>query len=67
MAVWRFAVQSDQVRMGNRRRRALTRDGCNEPFKGRFWCPARRWFRTEPCPFESRDECANFRAMCGRL
>lgn len=67
MAVWRFDVRSQQVWMGKRHRPAVTRDGCNEPFKGRYWCPSRRWFQQEPCPFMNRNECRNFQWMCGCL
>jgi len=39
--------------------------GCNQPFKGRYWCPRKRWFRAEPCPFLNRRECDNYRRLCG--
>ncbi len=67
MTLWRFTIQGDVVVMGDRNRRKLTRKGCNEPFKGRYWCPKRQWFRREPCPFSSRNECETFEAMCGCL
>ncbi len=46
-----------------RERKLLTRKGCNEPFKDRFWCPEQEWFMTESCPFINRHECKNFKRM----
>ena len=67
MKVWKFQVHSGKVSAGRKRRRAITLEGCNEPFKGRFWCPARQWFMTSPCHFEDRQECRNFQIICGIL
>ena len=67
MAIWRFAIQGNKVSFGNRQRRIITRKGCNEPFKGRYWCPKAQWFRKEICPFVNRKECENFVMMCGSL
>ncbi len=67
MSVWRFSIQGTQVRNGDRTREKITRDGCNEPFKGRFWCPKLNWFRSEACPFVNRQECENYEVMCGCL
>ncbi len=67
MSVWRFTIQGDRVVMGEKSRPRLTRRGCNEPFKGRYWCPKRQWFRREPCPFSCKNECELFEAMCGCL
>ncbi len=66
MAIWQFSVQSSMVRHGGRQRRTLTECGCNEPFKDRYWCPKKRWFMKEACPFVSRHECRIFHDMCGR-
>jgi len=65
--VWRFSVDDGDVRYGDRQRRKITRNGCNEPFKGRYWCPKLKWFRRDVCPFACRRECENFEAMCGAL
>ncbi len=67
MKVWKFDIQQGRVTAGRKQRRTITVDGCNEPFKSRFWCPERRWFMTAPCPFENRRECRNFEIMCGIL
>ncbi|MHB8809338.1 MAG: hypothetical protein ACYC9M_04920 [Desulfobulbaceae bacterium] len=45
----------------------FTRKGCNEPYKDRYWCPRKQWFRRAPCPFENREECDNYIKMCGCL
>jgi hypothetical protein len=57
MAVWRFSIQGNKVRHGDRKRENLTAEGCNEPFKGRYWCPKLQWFQCEPCPFMNQQEC----------
>jgi len=67
MGVWKFVVQDNDVRCGERTRLKLTPDGCNEPFKDRYWCPKRQWFRREPCPFENETECEIYILMCGSL
>lgn len=67
MAVWRFSIQGNQVNNGKQTRAALCRNGCNEPFKNRFWCPKLQWFRTEACPFANQRECDNYQVMCGCL
>jgi len=67
MSVWQFRVLANEVWIGKRHRLALTRTGCNEPFKDRYWCPSRRWFLRSPCPFLSRNECTTFKGMCGSL
>ncbi|MEW6427248.1 MAG: hypothetical protein AB1568_04340 [Thermodesulfobacteriota bacterium] len=67
MSIWIFSIEGDTVKAGTAKRRKITRKGCNEPFKGRYWCPKRRWFRKEPCPFSNRNECECFEAMCGCL
>ncbi len=66
MAIWKFTLQSKTVRHGGTDRPQLTADGCNEPFKDRYWCPQRHWFMREACPFLNRHECYNFELMCGR-
>jgi hypothetical protein len=65
MSIWRFAVDEKDVRFGERRRRKITRNGCNEPYKDRYWCPKKEWFNCEPCPFLCQRECENFTLMCG--
>ena len=65
MAVWKFSIQGDEVGYGTKKRRKLTRNGCNEPYKDRYWCPKLQWFQCEPCPFLNQEECANFEIMCG--
>ena len=67
MAVWKFSVEENIVLHGNTKRQKITEDGCNEPFKGRYWCPKLQWFQLEPCPFQNQKECENFEIMCGAL
>lgn len=67
MPVWKFTIQEDMVRYGDKQRKKITRKGCNEPYKGRYWCPKAMWFRKEICPFVNRKECENFVMMCGCL
>ncbi|MCB2180510.1 MAG: hypothetical protein KQH63_00605 [Desulfobulbaceae bacterium] len=66
-AIWRFSVKYDVVESGNRQRRKISQNGCNEPFKDRYWCPKLQWFRKEVCPFMNRRECENYEVMCGSL
>lgn len=49
------------------KRKSITKNGCNEPFKNRFFCPKREFFTKEKCPFENLTECYNFLKMCGRI
>ncbi len=65
MSVWKFSVQGNMVSFGGKAREKLSKNGCNEPYKGRYWCPKMQWFRGEPCPFVNQRECRNFEAMCG--
>ena len=65
MAIWKFTVNDKDVSYGARNRRLLTPKGCNEPFKERYWCPKKKWFGMEVCPFINRRECENFAQMSG--
>ena len=65
MAVWRFSIRGSEVRFGHGKRKKVTADGCNEPYRIRYWCPKLQWFQGEPCPFQCQQECENFRLMCG--
>ncbi len=65
MSVWKFSVQGDTVEFGKKKRQRLTKNGCNEPYKNRYWCPKQQWFSKEPCPFINRHECENYDVMCG--
>lgn len=67
MTVIRFAIVGDTVLFGRRRRRKISENGCNEPYRGRYWCPKKKWFNREPCPFLCQRECENYQAMCGCL
>lgn len=40
---------------------------CNQYFKGKYYCPGKKWFMSEPCEFISKSECDNFRRMCGEI
>jgi hypothetical protein len=65
MAVWKFSLVNKTVNHGNKKRKQLTSTGCNEPFKDRYWCPKKKWFMTEACPFINQRECRNFEIMSG--
>jgi hypothetical protein len=65
MTIWQFTVNDKDVIYGNRKRRLLTPTGCNEPFKDSYWCPKKKWFNREPCPFINKRECENFALMSG--
>lgn len=65
MSVWKFTIQGNLVKYGVKQRQKITGEGCNEPFKDRYWCPKSQWFKREPCPFVNRRECENFDRMCG--
>jgi len=67
MAVWKFVVHDNAVTYGKKKRLKFTGNGCNEPYKDRYWCPRRQWFRRSPCPFENLRECENYILMCGCL
>lgn len=67
MSVWQVSLQGAHLRLGRTLAHKLHARGCNQPFKGRFWCPKKGWFNTKPCPFTCRTECDNFRRMCGAL
>ena len=65
MKVIKFTIEGDQVHFGAKDRQKLTKNGCNEPYKDRYWCPKKKWFNTEPCPFKCQRECDNYETMCG--
>lgn len=65
MSLWQVHTQGASISLGHSTRSLAEPGGCNQPFRGRFWCPRKRWFRQEPCPFSSRRECDSFRRMCG--
>ena len=67
MAVWSVRTDKGRIDLGGHRRKMLTGNGCNEPFMNSFWCPKRRWFRKEPCPFASKNECETYTRFCGAL
>lgn len=61
--IFQFKVLKDGVHTWNSRkprmRLSANAEGCNEPFKDRFYCPKKKWFTKAPCPFESREDCRN--------
>ncbi|MGV1099815.1 hypothetical protein ACUUL3_10465 [Thiovibrio sp. JS02] len=67
MAIIRFSILGNVVRFGARERQKLSATGCNEPYKDRYWCPRKKWFSKEPCPFACKRECENYLTMCGSL
>lgn len=67
MTIWKFSIEGTTVKAGEKSRKKITAQGCNEPFKGRYWCPKLQWFRPESCPFVNKNECETFKTMCGCL
>jgi hypothetical protein len=67
MAVWRVKSEGDAISFGSFERKKFNRNGCNEPFKNAFWCPKKRWFAKEPCPFVNKWECMNYARFCGAI
>jgi hypothetical protein len=67
MAVLRVGYDNGRMRLGSYSRQATTASGCNEPFRNVYWCPKKRWFSKEPCPFVNRQECMNFTRFCGGI
>lgn len=67
MALWKVNMDGKYVHFGPVRRRRLTTNGCNEPFSDRYWCPRKKWFLREPCPFVNRRECDNYIKMTGSI
>ncbi len=65
MALWQFTLLGNTVSYGKKSRKKLTKHGCNEPFRDRYYCPQKKWFMKEPCPFLCQHECRNYEAMCG--
>ena len=67
MTIVSFSISNKVVRFGSGERQQLTSNGCNEPYKDRYWCPKKKWFNREPCPFLCKRECENYQVMCGSL
>jgi hypothetical protein len=65
MSLWQVRTQGANINLGGTLRPLKNPNGCNQPFMGRYWCPKKRWFRGEPCPFVNRRECDNFNRLCG--
>ena len=65
--LWTVSTSKGNITFGAKSRRMVTARGCNEPFKGSFWCPGRKWFSKEPCPFTCKAECDNYKRMCGGI
>jgi hypothetical protein len=65
MGVWQVTTEKNLISFGDKTRKKLTSSSCNEPFKGRYWCPRKKWFFMEPCPFMNKRECYNYRQICG--
>lgn len=59
--------EKGRVQCFSKTRKALSSSprGCNEPFKDMWWCPEKKWFSKEPCPFINDRECQNYKKMCG--
>lgn len=67
MALLRIAHGNGRMRFGSYSRKATTPSGCNEPFRNNYWCPKRKWFAKEPCPFVNKQECMNFMRLAGGI
>ena len=35
------------------------KNGCNHPYKGRYYCPLKKWFMTQMCDYENMKECTS--------
>ena len=57
---------SSGLTVGNFSRQLLTpsKNGCNEPYKDRFWCPKQKWFMKRQCAFIDRFECIYWEDQC---
>ena len=62
----KFTVRNHRVIFGNNDRKQIIKNklGCNEPFKKWFWCPRKKWFMKEPCPFINVHECTTYDDWC---
>lgn len=67
MKILRFGIWGGRVVFGKIWREKMTLDGCNEPYKGRYWCPEKKWFIKASCPFANRKECNSFKRQCGKI
>lgn len=67
MKVWSVRTDGKSMYFGEKKRRMLTSNGCNEPYRNVYWCPKRKWFQHEPCPFVNKMECDTYLKMCGSL
>lgn len=67
MAIWEVTTGPNRIQFGAVASFALDPSGCNQPFRGRFWCPRKKWFSLAPCPFSGRNECDTFRRMAGAI
>ena len=67
MALITVGHKNGRMLFGSYSRKATTPSGCNEPFKNAFWCPKKKWFATEPCPFSNRLECMSFARFAGSI
>jgi len=63
--LWQVKSDDQYIRFGDVTRRLREPSACNQRFKNAYWCPRKKWFNREPCPFSCRNECDNFRRMCG--
>ena len=40
---------------------------CCELRDGKCWCPQLKWYLKDGCPFENKNECDNYKDMCGKI
>ena len=57
------------LQIGGFKRKLLTTDtsiscACNEPWRGRYWCPKLKWFMSSQCEFIDRHECTAWEDQC---
>ncbi len=43
------------------------KDGCNHPYKKRFYCPLKQWFMKEPCNHKNMSECLYYNGKQGKM
>lgn len=41
-------------------------DPCCELRNGQCWCPHIKWYLKDGCPFKNKNECDNYKEMCGK-
>lgn len=67
MIISSIKIENGYLVVGFKKVKLFNLSGCNQPFKDSFFCPHKKWFMSEPCPFESKAECSMYARWCGGL